>query len=36
MRIWRFLRAIKDAGDAVEEVAYRLTRICEDPEPEEI
>lgn len=36
MRIWHFLNAINDAGDAVEQVAYRLTRICEAPEPPEI
>jgi hypothetical protein len=36
MRIWRFLSAIQEAGDAVEEVAYRLTRICEGPDQPEV
>ena len=36
MRIWRLLTAIHDAGDAVEEVAYWLTRTCEGPEDSEI
>lgn len=36
MELWRMVTAINDVGDAVEQVAYHLTRALEEADPEHL